>query len=126
MERALSRSLLIVDDELPLLMAMKDYFTHFAYDVDCATELEEAVALIEHRRYGLLICDLRLNGTSDREGLNIVSMMRQSSRSARIVLLTAHNSPDLAHEASQLGVHLLVNKPIPLPHLRELIESLTD
>jgi len=123
-DATLSRSVLLVDDEEPLLMAMKSYFTLHGYDVDCATEMEEAEALIENRRYGSVICDLRLNGTRGNEGLNIISMVRQSSRSVRIILLTGHSSPDLAREAAQLGVHRVLEKPIALGRLREIVESM--
>jgi len=122
---ARSRSVLLVDDEETVLAAMKDYFTAHDYDVDCATEMEEAEALIEHRKYGVLICDLRLNGTRASEGLDIIGMMRQSSRDTRIVLLTGHGSSDLAREAASHGAHLFLEKPIELSRLRELIEALT-
>ena len=54
--------MLVVDDEEPILFAMREYFSTCGYEVDCARELEEAEALISNVQYALVIADMRLTG----------------------------------------------------------------
>ena len=60
--------ILVVDDEEPILFAIRDYFEPLGWQVDCAQELEEAEALLSHIRYTLLIADLRLSGSTATRG----------------------------------------------------------
>ena len=58
-----------MDDEEPILFAMREYFTTKGYAVDCARETSEAEALVAENDYSLAILDLRLSGTHGAEGL---------------------------------------------------------
>src|ERR1044072_762167 len=95
----MSHKLLVVDDEESILFAMKEYFALHGCDVDCARELEEAAALIEHRQYAAVIADLRLTGSYCTEGLQIISEVRQRRPATRLVLLTAYCSKEIESQA---------------------------
>ena len=53
------RRLLVVDDEAPILFALRQYFSPLGYAVVCAREREEAEALLAHDEFALVIADLR-------------------------------------------------------------------
>lgn len=118
--------LLIVDDEEPILFAMEDYFRGLGYEVDCATELEEAEALLTKYAYSLVLADLRLSGVYGTEGLALVSDTHLRSRRTRMILLTAYGTPDIEAEARRLGVDAFVTKPMPLPELARIVKSLLE
>ena len=63
------RSILIVDDEEPILLAMTEYFTHRGFAVDCARSVREAERLSAAHPYAVVITDLRLTANHDRQGL---------------------------------------------------------
>lgn len=117
-------SLLFVDDEEPLLRAMREFFELRGFAVDCATELEEALALLEYRRYSLVICDICLQGLRDTEGLEVVAHVRSTSPETRVIILTGIPRDELRDRASEHDVDRFLLKPHPLPQLASLVETI--
>ncbi len=116
--------LLVIDDEEPILFAVKEYLGALGFEVDGASEAEEAEALLTHVRYGLVIADLRLSGIHGTEGLRIVSYARERCPWARIIVLTAYGSPEVEKEAYRLGADRFLHKPMPLPDLAQIVFGL--
>ena len=85
----------VVDDEEPILFAIRDYFEPLGWQVDCAQELEEAEALLSHIRYTLLIADLRLTGIHSNEGLELIRFVRERSPWTRVIVLTGYGSVEI-------------------------------
>ncbi|HEX4960723.1 MAG TPA: response regulator [Thermoanaerobaculia bacterium] len=120
----MSPQILIVDDEEPILSAVREYFEPLGYGVDCARELEEAEALLAHVRYALLIADLRLTGSQSAEGLELVRFVRERSPWTRTILLTGFGSLEVETEAMGRGVDAFLQKPQPLARLAAVAEEL--
>lgn len=116
--------LLIVDDEIPILFALKDYFTRIGYEVDGARELEEAKALLANNPYSLVIADMRLTGIGGTEGLEMVGFVRERFPATRIILLTAYGSPEVEAEALKLGADAFLHKPKPLSEVAQIVFGL--
>lgn len=117
--------ILVVDDEEPILFAIRDYFEPLGWQVDCAQELEEAEALLSHIRYTLLIADLRLSGIHSNEGLELIRFVRERSPWTRVIVLTGYGSMEIELEAVGRGVDAFLQKPQPLAALAEIAASLT-
>ena len=122
----MSRRMLAVDDEEPILFALRDFFEQEGYEVDCAQELEEAEALLSHVRYDLLIADLRLTGVHGSEGLELVRFSRERSPWTRIVVLTGFGSAEIENEAVGRGVDVFLQKPQPLASLAAIAADLLE
>lgn len=117
-------ALLIVDDEEPILFAMKEYFESAGFAVDCASGAEAARQLLAERKHGALIADLRLSPSGRSDGLELVAHARLSSPETQIVLLTAYGSADIEREAKRLGVGAFLHKPQPLPQIARIVREL--
>jgi DNA-binding NtrC family response regulator len=118
--------ILVVDDEEPILFAIRDYFEPLGWQVDCAQELEEAEALLSHIRYTLLIADLRLSGIHSNEGLELIRFVRERSPWTRVIVLTGYGSVEIETEAVGRGVDAFLQKPQPLAALAEIATRLTE
>jgi len=116
--------LLIVDDEKPILAAMRSYFETTECEVDCATEREEAEALLAHIRYHCVILDLKLTPHSNSDGLDVVRSCRECCPDAKIIVLTAHGTPSVEAEARMRGADAFLRKPHSLPALAQLVFAL--
>jgi DNA-binding NtrC family response regulator len=116
--------ILIVDDEEAIVFAMERYFTRRGYRVDCASELEEAQALLANSTYSVVVADLRLTGVHGAEGLEILSYVRGHCPWTRTILLTAYGSQLLEAEACERGVSLMLHKPQALPDLADAVAVL--
>lgn len=117
--------LLIVDDEKPILTAMRSYFETKGCTVDCATEREEAEVMIAHVKYGCIILDLNLSPLNNSDGLELVRVCRECSPETCIVVLTAYGTPTVEAEARARGADAFVKKPQPLAELAQLVYALT-
>ena len=117
--------ILVVDDEEPILFAIRDYFEPLGWQVDCAQELEEAEALLSHIRYTLLIADLRLTGIHSNEGLELIRFVRERSPWTRVIVLTGYGSVEIEGEAVGRGVDAFLQKPQPLADLAQIAAGLT-
>ncbi len=120
----ITHRILIVDDEEPILFAMREYFATKGYDVDCARETQEAEALLAANRYSLAILDLRLTGTQGAEGLDIIGSLRARSPKTRIILLTAYGSREIEAEARRRGADAFLHKPKPLSEVAAIASGL--
>jgi DNA-binding response OmpR family regulator len=116
--------LLIVDDEEAIRFALVEYFRDNGWQVDAAAEKEEAEALLSCTAYTVVIADLRLTGIHGIEGLDIVEWSRHLQPGTRVVLLTGNGTPELEAEAKRRGVDVFLHKPLPLPKLEAVVDSL--
>lgn len=117
--------LLIVDDEEPILFALREYFSARSYEVDCATEREEAEALLARRSYSAVIADLRLAGDG-HEGLDLVDFVAGRSPAVHVIVLTAYGSPEIELAARSRGAEAFLHKPIPLAELEKVVAGLVS
>jgi DNA-binding NtrC family response regulator len=116
--------ILIVDDQKEVCVAMSRYFTVCGFDVECASELEEAEALISGNTYAALISDLHLTSIRSNEGLELVRMVRHRSPETKVIMLTAYSTPEVEKEALACGVSRVLNKPIALSILHRTVVDL--
>ncbi len=122
----MKRSILLVDDEEPILFALTDYFATDGWTVWAARELEEAEALLATRRFHAAIIDLRLTGLGGSEGLSILALIHAQYPQTRVILLTAYGSPEVEMRARALGVDCVMHKPQPLPLIADVVSRLVD
>lgn len=118
--------LLVVDDELAIAAAIGQYFEALGFRVDTTGELEEAQALIDHRKYSVVISDLHLRKISGVEGLELLAYARKHSPSTALVMLTAYGSPEIEEQASERGAAAFLHKPQSLSTLAETVLSLIE
>lgn len=121
---ALKRRILLVDDEIPLLFAVKHYLREKGLEIECAQELEEAQALLSNFEFDIVVTDIRLGALQGAEGLYVIEFLRQRHRSTPVIVLTAHGSGAVAQEARRLGAAAVLYKPVALADLAATIDSL--
>ena len=116
--------LLVVDDEPAIRFALSEYFTTQGWTVDSAAEKEEAEALLACTEYAAVIADLRLTGIYGVEGLDIIRWSHRLRSETRVVLLTGNGTAEIESEARRRGADAVLHKPLPLPDLEAVIDSL--
>jgi DNA-binding NtrC family response regulator len=53
-------SILIVDDEESIRVSLSEFLQDFEFEVDSADSAEDALEMLKHKKYNVLIVDLRL------------------------------------------------------------------
>jgi two-component system response regulator PilR (NtrC family) len=115
--------LLIVEDEISTVFAMREFFSFTGYQVDCAPDATEATLLLERSRYDVVITDLHLTPNRCAEGMTVLACARSLNPQALIVMLTAYASEGSEREAYSGGVNLYETKPVGLAELADRIKT---
>lgn len=115
--------LLIVEDEISTVFAMREFFSFNGYRVDCASGESDAMALLDRSPYDVVITDLHLTPHRCAEGMAVLARARSRNPRALIVMLTAYASEGSEHEAHSNGVNLYETKPVGLAKLAASIEA---
>jgi DNA-binding NtrC family response regulator len=119
-----SGRVLVVDDEPPIVFALREYFTLFGYLVDTAADLGFAKTCLAQQKYSVVIADYRLSGTTSQEGLELVTFVKMQHPDTKVVMLTAYGSPHVVHSACAQGVDAFFNKPMRLADLATVLTRL--
>jgi DNA-binding response OmpR family regulator len=114
--------LLLVEDELSTVFAMREYFALAGYEVDCAPGLDEALPLLNRHSYEAVITDLHLTAARTAEGLVVAAQARRRNPQACIVMLTAYGSETTEEDARRCGVDLYQTKPVELTRLNRYLD----
>lgn len=120
----MERGLLVVDDEEAIGFALKRYFERNGLGVDVATGADEARALLARTAYAVVIADLRLEGTHDAAGLDLLQHIQETQPAVRCILLSAYANAEMERLATDRGAALVLRKPIALPDLLQHVRGL--
>lgn len=111
--------LLLVEDDLTSVFALRHFFAFAGYDVDCAAGPSEGLRLLDRHQYDAIITDLHLMPERQGEGIAVAMHARLCNPHACVVLLTANGSGDTEAEARRCGVDIYQTKPVDLRDLRD-------
>lgn len=113
------KHLLIVDDERNTRDALVRYLRN-RFQVTAADDGAEAIELLKHNDYDLVLTDLRMPGA---DGMSVLEAARAKASRPACVLLTAYGSISDAVKAVKNGAFDFVPKPIKLDKLEEVIDA---
>ncbi len=114
--------LLVVEDELSTVFAMREFFAQAGYDVDCAAGLNEAAMLLDQHVYEAVITDLHLTTDRGGEGMRVAWHARLRNPHACIVMLTGYGNESTEEEARRCGVDMYQTKPVELARLSAFVD----
>ena len=112
--------ILLVDDEESVLFAITEYLTLRGHEVHRASDVQRATELLAAHHFGCVVTDLHLTPARNADGFEIARRARDAG-TGRIVLLTAHGSPEVARDAAAVGVDRVVAKPVLLSDLERVL-----
>jgi DNA-binding NtrC family response regulator len=112
------RRILVVDDEEPIRKGLTRVISGLGHEVEAAVDAEEALQKALENPPDLVVTDLQLPG---RDGLELVSDLKERGIEATLVVLTAHGSIDSAIEATRRGVYDYLVKPVDTERLSTVI-----
>jgi DNA-binding NtrC family response regulator len=113
--------LLVVDDERNVRKNLRMVLEAAGYEVDSASDGEEALAKSKEQRYDIAFVDLRMPKMG---GLELLRYLRAFSPSLAVVILTAHGSVANAVEAMKLGAVDFLEKPFDPKAIQLLVEEI--
>ncbi|MEX1025444.1 MAG: response regulator transcription factor [Planctomycetota bacterium] len=111
----MTQSILIVEDEKPLALGIRDALSHAGFEVEMAHDGAEATDRLNAKSYDLVVLDIMLPLKS---GLEVLSELRKHDQEVRVIALTA-----LAEESDVIrGLEAGADDYMPKPFSpRELV-----
>jgi CheY-like chemotaxis protein len=110
--------IMIVDDHVEMRRLLRNALNHLTSEfVECA-DGAEAVTVFSQQRPDWTIMDVTMKGM---DGLEATRRIRSQSPSARILVLTQHDTPVIRREALEAGASAFLSKD----QLREVETVLT-
>lgn len=118
-EAALSKTVLIIDDEIAVNNNMRKILAKKGYKIDQASDKKQALEKIGLNLYGLILLDLRIPGV---EGLELLKVIRAQLPDTKVIIVTGYASIETAVEAARFGVVDYIAKPFTPAELRTATE----
>jgi excisionase family DNA binding protein len=112
-------SILIVDDDLMILDALREMVQGQGYQAFTAETGELALEAIEKRKFDLILLDLMLPGL---KGVELLESIKRKDKDVVVVVITGYADDPIALQAMALGPLLLVRKPF---RENDIIEALS-
>lgn len=111
-------SVLVVDDEPGMRMALQASFQRVGWRVETASGSSDALLKFNASPFPLVITDVRM---PDGDGLNLMRQVRHSSPSTAVILLTAFGNVPEAVKAIQGGACDYLTKPVSFEQLQATV-----
>lgn len=111
-----SFTILIVDDEPKNIQLLANILTKNMYDIEFATNGEEALDWARNKRFDLILLDIMMPG---QNGYEICQQIREEPDLAHIpvIFLTAKSSPEDIARGFESGGSDYITKPFNTPEL---------
>jgi DNA-binding response OmpR family regulator len=115
-------SILLVDDENPIITKLKLFFENSDYHADLACSGMEAIKKINKTNYDIVVSDIEM---PEMDGLELLKRIRKTvDYSLPIILMTDSMDVEYAINAVRLGASDFVKKPVDMKQLLKSVNNL--
>ena len=115
---------LVVEDEDGARIAKRRYLQNCGHQVEEAGTASEALEKAALLRPEVLVCDWKLAGEKDEDGIDVARAL-QKEYGVAVIFVTAYALNDLRKNLAGLGSVDCLRKPISLHTLAAVVDSVT-
>ena len=119
-----NKRILIVDDEPTILLALSHVLKTEGVEIITSSKMERAEEAVERYFFDLVIADIKMSGVLGKEGLELLTYLRNKSPETRVIIMTGYGSPEIKEEAYVMGAYYYYDKPVDITHLLGMIKKL--
>lgn len=119
----MAHRILVVDDDVLVLEALKELLTSSGYEVRVATRGQEALEILDTERFDLLILDVVMPKMTGFDLCSEVRKRDDEMSAVKIIMLTAKTEARDLQSEEGCGCELYLTKPIDPGRLKELIRD---
>ncbi len=110
--------ILVVDDEVEVCNALKEFLSLREYEVETALDGPTALKMVEDFKPQIVLLDIIMPGMG---GLDVLKRIRNSNPEIGIIMTTAVVDEEIAKSTIRLGAYDYITKPIDLDHLETVL-----
>ena len=114
------RSVLVVDDSLPVRQALEMKLTMMDYQVELATNGQQAIDLIEQKYYDSIFLDVIMPGV---DGYEVCKRVKRDKKTKHIpvIMLTSKSSPFDKVKGKLAGCDSYLTKPVEHEEFQKVV-----
>ena len=115
--------ILAVDDEPSVTLSLRFVFGDPRYELTCVDDGNAALARLDANSdlFDVIIVDEKMPRLT---GVELVSAMRQRGINGKIIVVSAHLSPEIREAYARMDVHVMFSKPFNVEELRSAVGGL--
>lgn len=112
---------LVVDDEADIRALIQEILSEEGHGVTVAANADEARSALQSNDFDLILLDVWM---PDTDGITLLrEWSEQGELKSPVVIMSGHGTVDTAVEATRLGAHDFVEKPLSLAKLLRTVEG---
>jgi DNA-binding NtrC family response regulator len=112
--------ILVVDDDQSIASAFEHFLSFDGHSYRLASNVQDALQMIEERRPTLVMMDIRMPGVDGLQGLKEI---RRRFPGVYVVMMTGYGTSQTSIDAIREGAYDYLTKPLDLDELREIIRK---
>jgi len=113
-----NKRILVVDDEVAFLLALRKLLKDPLVEVDTAETLEDSMGLLTSNHYDVVIADIRLTGIDRQEGIVLLDHIKKNLTNTKVIMMTGFGSPEVMQDVYDLGADFYFEKPVSINVLK--------
>lgn len=117
------KKILIVEDDEYVLGSVQMLLAKDGYDVDTATNGEQALTTCQKEQFDLAIVDLKMPGM---DGLQVLKGLKKLTPDTMVIIMTAFGSIQNAVEAMRTGASDYITKPISAEEIKLAVQKVLE
>ncbi len=115
--------ILIVDDEVNCLRAIKDVFDIEEIPCRTAASVRKALEILERDDFDIILTDVKMPGLS---GMELLKRIKQQQPDVHVIMMTGYGSIDDAVQAMKRGAEQYIMKPVIIKDLLVLVRDILE
>jgi DNA-binding response OmpR family regulator len=116
----MNNKILVVDDEKNIRTTLSTFLTSSGFEVELASDGEEALKKIKESDFLLVLLDIKMRGLN---GMQVLEEMRKMGFKNNVVMMTAYGTIENAVESMKLGALDFLSKPFTLEDLKNIVSN---
>ena len=114
----MSKSILVIDDEVAVCNMLKKFLEMKGYSADTAATGQEGVEKARQNTPGIVLLDIRMPGM---DGVEVLQELKKIDKNINVIMITAVNENEIGKKCIELGAYDYIIKPFDLEYLEHAL-----
>ena len=111
---------MILDDEPTVCERLKDFLEKNGMQVETFTDSRTAVERLAHKRFHVVVTDLKMKGPT---GIDVLVAVKSQKLPTQVIVITGYRTFEATRAAEWVGAYAFLDKPFHLEELRDLVKK---
>jgi DNA-binding NtrC family response regulator len=112
--------IMLLDDEPIVCDRLQEFLEKRSMSVESYYESQRAIERIKEKDFDVIVADLRMEGPT---GIDVLNVVKQGGHKSEVIIITGYGSFESYREAELGGVYDFICKPFQMEDIYKLIKK---